>query len=160
MSTFKLFRPFIAALLCTCSALSFANENDAILTVNDHGKKAYFTLEQLLAHADQEIMTDTPWTQDNTKFVGVSAQELLKLIGRDNADLKVVALNNYWSTIPYSDIEKYNPLFAVKKDGEVMSVRDKGPIWVIYPLTDFDELNNEVLHSRMVWQVSQIETMN
>ncbi|QSA20017.1 oxidoreductase, partial [Vibrio furnissii] len=65
----------------------------------------------------------------------------------------------YWSTIPYDDIEKYNPLFAVKKNDDVMSVRDKGPIWVIYPLTEFNELNNEVLHSRMVWQVSQIETL-
>lgn len=151
---------FIAVLLCLFSVLSFASQKDAILTINNQGNKTSFTLDQLLEHADQEIVTNTPWTEDDTSFVGISAQRLLKLIGREQADLKVVALNNYWSTIPFSDIEKYNPLFALKKDGKVMTVRDKGPVWVIYPLTDFDELNNEVLHSRMVWQVSQIETMN
>lgn len=152
-------RSLIIVLLSLFSVFSFADEQ-AILTVDDEGKKASFTLEQLLAHADMEIVTNTPWTDDNTRFIGVSAQQLLHLIGREHADLKVVALNNYWSTIPYSDIKKYNPLFALKKDGNVMTVRDKGPIWVIYPLSEFDELNNEVLHSRMVWQVSQIETMN
>ncbi|KOO10870.1 oxidoreductase, partial [Vibrio xuii] len=55
------------------------------------------------------------------------------------------------------DIEQYNPIFAVKKNGDVMSIRDKGPVWVIYPLSQFDEMNNEVLHSRMVWQVRSVE---
>lgn len=150
-------RPAVAMLTWFISVSCFANSS-TILTVNNHGHKAQFSLEQLLAHADKEIVTNTPWTDDNTKFVGVSAKALLQIIGVDKADLKVTALNNYWSTIPYDDIEKYNPLFAVKKNDTVMSVRDKGPIWVIYPLSEFNQVNNEVLHSRMVWQVSQIET--
>ncbi|MGI2880961.1 oxidoreductase [Vibrio furnissii] len=148
-----------AVLLLWFTSLAAFASNDAILTVDNQGQKAYFSLEQLLTHADKEIVTNTPWTDDSTKFVGVSAKALLHMIGVEKADLKVTALNNYWSTIPYDDIEKYNPLFAIKKNDDVMSVRDKGPIWVIYPLTEFNELNNEVLHSRMVWQVSQIETL-
>ncbi len=144
-------------LLWFTSMSGFAN-SDTVLTVDNHGHKAQFSLEQLLAHADKEIVTDTPWTENNTKFVGVSAKALLNMVGLEKADLKVIALNNYWSTIPYDDIEKYNPLFALKKNDDEMSVRDKGPIWVIYPLSEFNEVNNEVLHSRMVWQVSQVET--
>ncbi|EPE2650055.1 putative pterin-binding protein [Vibrio fluvialis] len=148
-----------AVLLVWFASMSGFASTDTILTVDNHGRKAQFSLEQLLTHADKEIVTNTPWTDDNTKFVGVSAKQLLNMIGVSKADLKVTALNNYWSTIPYDDIEKYNPLFAVKKNDDVMSIRDKGPIWVIYPLSEFNEVNNEVLHSRMVWQVSQVETL-
>lgn len=59
--------------------------------------------------------------------------------------------------IPSEDIDKYNPILAIRKDDKLMSVRDKGPVWVIYPLSDFKEEKNEVLHSRMVWQVDKID---
>ncbi|WP_282176382.1 oxidoreductase [Vibrio nereis] len=144
------------ALLCFSAFFSHAS-TDTILTINHHGEETKFSLEQLLTHADKEIVTDTPWTNDKTTFIGVSAKEILKMTDTDQASLKVTALNDYWSTIPYSDIEQYNPIFAVKKNGDVMSIRDKGPVWVIYPLSQFDEMNNEVLHSRMVWQVRSVE---
>lgn len=159
-----MFKAFISRkaavlLMCLISMSGFANV-DTILTADNHGEKTQFSLDQLMAHADKEIITNTPWTDDNTKFVGISAKALLSLMGVAKSDLKVTALNNYWSTIPYDDIEKYNPLFALKKNDELMSIRDKGPIWVIYPLSEFNELSNEVLHSRMVWQVSKVETLN
>lgn len=140
------------------TALS-TNAEEKILTIENQGNMSQFTLEQLLPHMDREIVTTTPWTNGETTFVGVSAKEMLHMLGVDKADLKVTALNNYWSKIPYKDIEKYNPLFAVKKNGHAMSVREKGPVWVIYPLSEFGEQNNEVLHSRMVWQVNRIETI-
>lgn len=137
----------------------FSHAGETILTLESQGKERSFTLEQLLPHIDMKLVTSTPWTDGPTTFVGISAKEILNMLGEEKADLKVTALNNYWSRIPYRDIEKYNPVFAVKKNDQTMSVREKGPVWVIYPLSDFDEDNNEILHSRMVWQVNRIETM-
>jgi len=38
-----------------------------------------------------------------------------------------------------------------------MSLRDKGPIFVIYPFDKHPELLNEVVFSRSVWQVTEIK---
>ncbi|WP_068714159.1 oxidoreductase [Vibrio tritonius] len=138
------------------STVSFAQE-DTVLTVTGIPNTQQFSLEQLIQNADEEIVTATPWTDGQTKFKGISAQKLLELTGSMKSNLKVTALNNYWAVIPYSDIEKYNPVFAVERNGQEMSVRDKGPIWVIYPLSKYNQVNNELLHSRMVWQVNRVE---
>ncbi len=58
-----------AVLLVWFASMSGFASTDTILTVDNHGQKAQFSLEQLLAHADKEIVTNTPWTDDNTKFV-------------------------------------------------------------------------------------------
>ncbi|NIY83747.1 oxidoreductase [Vibrio hepatarius] len=148
-------RSAVVAVFSVMTLVSYASEN--ILTLESQGEENQFTLEQLLPYVDKEVITSTPWTNGDTTFVGISAKEILHLLGVENADLKVTALNNYWSRIPYRDIEKYNPVFAIKKNGQTMSVRDKGPVWLIYPLSEFNEQNNEILHSRMVWQVNRIE---
>ncbi|KQA23575.1 oxidoreductase [Vibrio metoecus] len=136
----------------------FAEE--PILTLTHQDQTVSATYQELLARSDLTIVTETPWTQGNTEFKGISAQAILAWMGVKQADLKVIALNKYWAVIPYSDIEKYNPVFAIQKNGKPMAIRDRGPVWSIYPLSSSGELNNEVLHSRMVWQISNIEIIS
>jgi hypothetical protein len=35
-------------------------------------------------------------------------------------------------------------------------VRDKGPLWIIYPQDDFPALNNKESQSKWAWQVKEI----
>ncbi len=60
---------------------------------------------------------------------------------------------------PAEDVEKYPVLLAIEEDGKALTLRNKGPIWVIYPLSDHPELNIEQYHSLMVWQVLKLEGM-
>ncbi|EKF9834364.1 oxidoreductase [Vibrio cholerae] len=151
-------RTLFFTLLVLISNKLFAEE--PILTLTHQDQTVSATYQELLARSDLTIVTETPWTQGNTEFKGISAQAILAWIGVKQADLKVIALNKYWAVIPYSDIEKYNPVFAIQKNGKPMAIRDRGPVWSIYPLSSSGELNNEVLHSRMVWQISHIEIIN
>ncbi|EPN8459977.1 oxidoreductase [Vibrio cidicii] len=128
-----------------------------VLSIVNGAQMHHFTLKDLDSLPRSKIITTTPWTGENTVFEGISAKTLLEQIGESKGSFKVTALNNYWAMIPSNDIDKYNPLFAIRKDDQLMSVRDKGPIWVIYPLSEFKEEKNEVLHSRMVWQVNKID---
>ena len=41
-------------------------------------------------------------------------------------------------------------------DGEELRVRDKGPLWIVYPRDDFPELDNRLIRSRWVWQVKEL----
>ncbi|WP_158119783.1 oxidoreductase [Vibrio metoecus] len=151
-------RTLFFTLLVLISNKLFAEE--PILTLAHQDQTVSATYQELLARSDLTIVTETPWTQGNTEFKGISAQAILAWMGVKQADLKVIALNKYWAVIPYSDIEKYNPVFAIQKNGKLMAIRDRGPVWSIYPLSSSGELNNEVLHSRMVWQISNIEIIS
>ncbi|WP_108744111.1 oxidoreductase [Salinivibrio sp. MA440] len=134
-------------------------EATPMLTISGDAAKQTLTREQLIQLADRTIKTQTPWTEGEQVFLGVSAQKLLETVNKPAHSLKAYALNDYWATIPRDDIKKYNPIFAIKKNGDWMRVRDKGPIWVIYPLSAFSQLENEVLHSRMAWQVNRVEVL-
>lgn len=102
----------LLTLLALISSKLFARE--PILTITHQGQTVSATYQELLARSDLTIVTETPWTQGNTEFKGISAQALLAWMGVKQADLKVIALNKYWAEIPYSDIEKYNPVSRFK----------------------------------------------
>ncbi len=37
-----------------------------------------------------------------------------------------------------------------------MSVREKGPLWIVYPYSSSPEFQNEVIYSRSIWQLNRI----
>ena len=82
--------------------------------------------------------------------------ELLRAIGGRGETLRAVAINDYSVTIPTTDLQTYPVLLAIKRDGEYMRIRDKGPLWIIYPWSDYPELRTEVYHARSIWQLKLI----
>ena len=54
------------------------------------------------------------------------------------------------------DVTRYNVILAVKRNGEYMPVRDKGPLFIIYPFDSNPELKSQTYYSRSVWQVAKI----
>ena len=70
--------------------------------------------------------------------------------------LLVKALNDYAAHIPWSDLERYDPLLAWLRDGQPIPIRAKGPLIVIYPFTDRPELRGDIYNGRSVWHVSEI----
>ena len=84
---------------------------------------------------------------------------MLDTLGVTADKIKVMAQNDYFAVIPRQDVEKYPVLLAIEEDGKALTLRNKGPVWVIYPLSDHPELNIEQYHSLMVWQVLKLEGM-
>jgi len=102
------------------------------------------------------IETTTPWYNGPVKFEGVPLDKLLKQVGASGERVTVVALNDYSSEIPIEDFSKYNVILAMKRNGEYMPVRDKGPLFIIYPFDSRPELKSQTFYSRSVWQVAKI----
>jgi hypothetical protein len=44
-------------------------------------------------------------------------------------------------------------------DDRPMSVRDKGPLWVVYPFDDVPAYQSETIYSRSIWQLDRIEVV-
>lgn len=83
-------------------------------------------------------------------------KKLMDYVGAKGSIVKVTALNDYTTVIPLSDFNKYNVILALKINGEYMRVRDKGPLFIVYPYDSKPELNNQVYYSRSAWQVSRM----
>lgn len=87
---------------------------------------------------------------------GISLAELIKLSGRSPESIRVTALNGYYATLPFSDIERYDPVVAYRRDGKTLTIRDKGPLILIYPFDQFKTLNQQTYINRSVWQINEI----
>ncbi|MBX6322131.1 MAG: molybdopterin-dependent oxidoreductase [Rhodospirillaceae bacterium] len=102
--------------------------------------------------------TKTEWTDGPIQFEGVLLKDLLAVLHPDKGADKLVlrALNDYVSSMPISDAEDYPVMVAIKENGEYMSVRERGPLWIVYPEDAFPEVGRREFLSRWVWQLAEI----
>ncbi len=120
------------------------------------GDRAEFDRTMLEALGMTELTVETAWTDGRPTFSGVLGSRILDAVGARGDEIVARAINDYQVTIPVSDLRRYPILFALKQDGRYMRVRDKGPIWVIYPRESHPELDNEETKQKWIWQLSSI----
>lgn len=87
---------------------------------------------------------------------GVSLRQLVASSGYHPNQLTLTALNDYSVNVPAQDLQRFDPLLAYGRDGQPISVRDKGPLILIYPFQQFAELNQQVYLNRTIWQINEI----
>ena len=121
------------------------------------GDEAHFDKAMLEALAQHETITHTPWYDGAVSFSGPLGRAILEAAGAEGESIRVVALNEYASTIPVSDFENYDVILAMQANGQALRVRDQGPLFVIYPFDQHPELLNEEILMRSVWQVARID---
>ncbi|GMQ48943.1 hypothetical protein [Vibrio sp. 10N] len=113
--------------------------------------------QDLLELPQTEIATELPWIDGVSRFSGVQLTDIFNHIKTPiPKTMTFVALNNYQVEVEIQDIEKYQPIIANRKNGEMMSVRDKGPFWVIFPLSEYPEIDNTDYHAKMIWQLKEV----
>jgi hypothetical protein len=115
------------------------------------------TVADLEKMPQAQIVTTTPFMPGKTRFDGVLLRDLLKAANLTASQLKMTALNDYQVEVPSSDAAQYDVIVAYKVDGQYMRVRDKGPFWLIYPMDQHSELQNEATATKMIWQMTTIE---
>ena len=122
----------------------------------NEGGKVVFDLVSLEKLGMVSFQTTSPWYDGRTTFTGIPLQKLMDYVGAKGTVVKVTALNDYTTEIPLSDFKKHNVILALKINGEYMRIRDKGPLFVVYPYDSLPELNNQIYYSRSAWQVSRM----
>ena len=115
-----------------------------------------FDLAMIEALPKTVIRTANPWEQGEVSYEGVLLRDLLAQVEADGSILRIEALNDYRSDIPAADAQAYDVILAYKREGSYMPVRDKGPLFVVFPFTDVPELATEARYAQSVWQVNQI----
>lgn len=154
------------ALLCAFPAASaelakptgkVVLEVTGLIANSNNGAVADFDDAMLEALDKRETQTATPWYDGIRKFEGPLGRSLLDAVGAGGTQIRVTALNDYVTIIPISDFTDFDVILATRIDDAPLSVRDKGPVFVIYPFDQQPTLNNETYYGRSAWQVKSIE---
>lgn len=120
---------------------------------------AEFDMDMLAALPQHSFSTKTPWYPQARKFTGPLLRDVLAAVDAQGKNLRAIALNDYKVDLPVGDALKFNLVLARLMDDKPMPVRDKGPLFIIYPFDADEVLRNERYYSRSAWQLKTIDVL-
>lgn len=152
-----------AGVLCTLQAQTLAKPvGPVVLTVTglitqrNAGDAAEFDAAMLDALPKSEFTTSSPWHKMPAKFSGPALKTVLDAVGAQGKTLKMVALDKYEITVPVEDAYTRQPVLTRRIDDQLLTVRTKGPLFMMYPFDSSPQLKNDTFYSRSIWQLRRI----
>jgi hypothetical protein len=122
------------------------------------------TNEQGQARFDQTMLeelgratleTRSVWADGKQVYEGVPLQAVLDRVGARGTVIRATAANSYEVGIPSADLQ-YGPLIAMRLDGRALTLRDKGPLWIVYPRDAYKVLQDQRYDSRWIWNLTRL----
>lgn len=155
-----------ASYATACFADINQPKGEVILTVSGEisqvniDETAQFDLEMLQALPEHSFTTTTIWTDGPQEFLGVELSVIAELIGFSGDTLSASAVNDYSVDIPISDAVQGRALIAYLRNESPMPLRDKGPLWIVFPYDSSPDFQSETIYSRSIWQLNRIAVLN
>jgi len=130
-----------------------------VLTIESKqsGRKVDFDMAMLEKLPQRSFTTHTPWYPTPRTFTGPLLRDVLAAARASGTQLRLIALNDFKVGMPAADTTKFDVIMARLLDGQPMAVRDKGPLFVIYPYDSSTDLQSELYFGRSAWQLRTIE---
>lgn len=117
---------------------------------------ANFDMAMLEKLPQKTFTTLTPWDKAPIRFTGPLLRDVLAAAKANGAVIKAAALNDYQTSIPFEDSQKFDVILAHKMNGEPIPVRTKGPLFIVYPFDDKAELRAAAYYERSAWQLKSL----
>ena len=128
-----------------------------LITQKNAAGRADFDMAMLAALPQHSFTTRTPWFAETKKFTGPLLRDVLATVGAQGKALKATGLNNFNSHMPADDAVQFPVIVAWLMDGKPMPIRDKGPLFIVYPYDTDVELRSTRYYNRSAWQLRAIE---
>jgi hypothetical protein len=111
---------------------------------------------EFLALPTSIVTTSTQWTPKGN-FVGPLLSTVIAGVEAKGKKLRLLALDDFSVEVDADYLEQYGTILATSKDGVRLTIRDFGPIFIMYPRDSFkDELDTPTAASYLVWQLCGI----
>lgn len=157
-----------SALLCaltfSCAALALdAPKERPILAISgkiaekNAGDVARFDMKMIEALPQHTFTTSTPWFDKPVKFTGPLLADVLAAVKASGTSISAVAINDYKITIPVADAAKFKVIVARLIDDKPIPVREKGPLFVVYPFDSNVDLRTSTYYERSIWQLKALD---
>lgn len=143
-------------------SLAFAKSPPILTVISPNQTRQRYDETALAALPWHDIVTHTVWTEGPQRFRGPLLRDILVQTGATAFDLAqrrltLTALNDFVVDIPASDAFAFDAMLARTANGQPMAVRDKGPLWLVYPRDTTPVLQTPDFDERWVWQLTLIE---
>jgi hypothetical protein len=149
----------LASACLPATAALAADGTRPILTVGGlpGGTSRAFDRSGLEALGTTTLEEVTPWYEGRRRFDGVSLTRVLAEAGASKVKaVHLHALNDYAVDLPMAEVKRYQPILALKRDGTYMTVREKGPLFLVFPFDEHPEIRTPWYYSRAIWQVDAV----
>ena len=146
------------AIALSASALAAAAE-EVLLVVDVKGDGSdlrSMTDADLQALPQVEFTTSTIWTTDPVTFAGPTLAAVLESVGAADGALSMVAVNDYKVQMPRGVVAQDAPIIATRLNGEPFTIRNKGPLWLVFPFDSSTAYQTEEVYSYSIWQLTRI----
>ena len=144
-----------AELLCQKQELK------TVLLLQSPGMPTQFCdMSNLDSMPQETILTNLPASLGiigQNEWSGASLKYIAQSLGaKEDSTIELVALNDYTISIPMKSITSYNPVLASRFNGKTISVRNKGPLILIYPFDKYKEINIPLYQDYTIWMIHEI----
>ena len=130
-------------------------EVDGAIANRNVGDAAHFDRAMLAALGDAQIDTTTIWTEGVKRFRGAPIRALFDAVGAEGDSVLALAHGDYRVSIPIAELLRYDVLLALDMDGSPLTTRTKGPVWLIFPRDEYEELQSDATDVLMVWYLKR-----
>jgi hypothetical protein len=120
------------------------------------GQETHFDLEMLDGLPQISFRSTTVWTEGLFTFSGPSLTSVLEFVNAGEGGITVSAANNYSIELLANTGDPDFPILATRMNGALLSLRNFGPIWLVYPYDSSADYRNDLIYSQSVWQVTHI----
>jgi hypothetical protein len=124
---------------------------------HNNAQAADFDMDMLADLPQHRFVTRTPWDKQAREFTGPLLRDVLSAVGARGRTVLAVALNDYQVEIPTEDAELFEVIVARLIDGQPMRVRDRGPLFIIYPYDRDEQLRSDRYFKRSAWQLRTLD---
>ncbi len=129
---------------------------DGAITQTNRGPQAQFDMKMLEKLPQHSFSTQTPWYPSAVTFTGPLLRDVLAAVGAKGTKITAVALNDYKTEIPADDATRHDVIVARLMNNRPMPIREKGPLFIVYPFDTKAELRSELYYNRAAWQLNAL----
>mgnify|MGYP001431039222 CR=1 FL=1 len=147
-----------AALAFAATAPSALAASENLLVIDGPSAASReFSRADLEALPQHVIETATNFTDGRPVFRGPRLSDALEAAGQKSGErLLLVAANDYKVEIPAEDLDRYGVILAMEMDGAPLTLRNRGPIWLMYPVDTLAKEDREI-NDKLIWQLVRVE---
>jgi hypothetical protein len=116
------------------------------------------TIADLEAMPLTEYSAEEPYQKKRFSFTGVLLREFVKEYGAPGVEkVQLKAIDEYVVDFSRDEWMRWDIMLATRQDGKHITVKQSGPVRIVLPFDDFEEVDREVYTPRWIWLVKSIE---
>ncbi|MYM56191.1 hypothetical protein [Thalassovita mangrovi] len=149
----------VAAMFATVTAA--AEDGSRIIRLSGalaDGQAAAVTVKDLETAGLQEFTVFNPFEQREDLYTGVFIKDLVHRFGAEDVQsITLTAIDQYSITFDREEWENFRILISTRVNGDYFGFDKKGPLRVVFPDYDPNQLAYQEILSKWIWMITRIE---